>query len=95
MTRTAQHDRALAHAFDDLESLVQMAKERSNVLWVLSQLTIVNAGHKLSVEETAALIRAIEDADEASSQLLAKWTDQHDRARNMEDGQKKTDLLPV
>ncbi|MAY30417.1 MAG: hypothetical protein CL627_14605 [Aurantimonas sp.] len=95
MTRTAQGDRALAHAFDDLECLVQMATERTNVVWILSQLTIVNAGHKLSVEETAALIRAIEDADEASSQLLAKWTDQHDRARNMEDGQKKTDLLPV
>lgn len=80
MTRTTtRHDRALAHALDDLECLVQMAKERSNVVWVLSQLTIGNAGHKLSVEETAAIIRAIEDADEANAQLLESWTGHYER----------------
>lgn len=79
MTRTAEKDRALADAFGDMECLIHMAKERSNVVWVLSQLTIGNTGHKLSAEETAAIIRAIEDADEANAQLLESWAGHYER----------------
>ena len=75
MTRATERCRALAHALEDLEHLINTAKERTNVVWVLSQLTIAKEGRRPSVEETAALIWAIEDADDASARLLERWTE--------------------